>query len=189
MSDRRDIRRPHPPPDHIQAQLANGEPDWDVETPPLGTLSGPAATAAAVHRINDRTKEVLVSSRQTADRVDQISAGFRAMGQRVGEIATQVGELQRSTGNLEGKLDVLAEVIGEERRERRQLHVAAATAQIHVDHEAAVTQIQVAKTDRIAAIEERKHRAAHRRRITMRVIATAGAALALLEAVLLSGRC
>jgi hypothetical protein len=161
-------------------------------TPPLGMVAGQdatAATAATVHRINDRTKEVLVSSRQTADRVDKISAGFHVMGQRVNEIADQVGELQRSTGNLEGKLDVLVTVIGEDRRERRELHVEAVKARIDVAHEAAVTEIQVHKTDQLAAINERGARSAHRRRLALRAVATVAAGLSVLEAVLLSGRC
>jgi len=185
MPERRDVRHPHVPPEHVRDQIAEPEDGWDTITPALGV----PATAATVNRINDRTKQVLVSSRNTEDRVGQISAGFHALEHRVGGLSAQVGDLQRTTGSLEGKLDILTEEIGEDRRERRQLHVTAVTAQLDVEKQAAVTRIEIDKTDRLAAISERHDRAAHRRTITLRAIAFIASIVGVIEAILLSGRC
>jgi chromosome segregation ATPase len=197
MPSDRDIRHRHIPPPAVRAQIAAPKTEeswesWDAETPAMGTELD---AKQAINKVNTRSKQVLaqtqqvlVSSRNTEDRVGQISAGFHALESRVGEISSQVSDLQRSTGNLEGQLGILTEEIRDDRAERRQLRVTAMTAQIEVDRAAAVTEIEIQRTGRLAALDERKERMAYRRQLALKIIGAVIAGGATLWG-LISARC
>jgi hypothetical protein len=145
-------------------------------TPPYGRHARPpTGEADALTRVDRRTRDTADTSRATLDRVGLLA---REVRDHLGKQDDRIAELSEHMAGVDGKLDILLEVIAEQRRESGAIRVAAAQAAIRVE-----------STDRISKIREGRDERRWRRSIIFKVSAGALGLAALVLEIVAAGRC
>lgn len=141
--------------------------------PPKGEHAQDAIQEIA-RRQHDTMRTASSTLNQVGQTFDQVAALRVEFGGRIGVLDERVNELSERTANMDGKLDILVEVS----KERRQIQVAAVTANIEVE-----------KTGQLAKIDEAKAKSEFRRTMWLKVTLGVGAVWALVSSLILAGRC
>lgn len=147
------------PPAGVALQLARS---FDFDTDELTPT--PETVPEAIAQVGRRQKQTQQTSQSALDHIGQLRY---ELGGRIDRVEGRLDGLTSQSANVEGKMDILTDVVQRSLDEQSRIHVSRVTASIEVEKSAAT-----------AGIETQKERAAFPRQLVLKVIAVAGPLLA-----------
>lgn len=141
--------------------------DDEGKTPPYREPLSPADPDQAIRNVDRRTRDTAEISRSTLDKVGELR---REIAGHLGRQDERVLELSEHVAGVDGKLDILLEILAENRREASQIRISQVTARVEVD-----------KSREMALIDDEADRKRKRRELILAVwgaIGTIGTAIA-----------
>lgn len=159
----------------------------------------PDSIPEALEQVHRRQKLTQQTAQGTLDRIGHLESRVDGMAETVGETARDVARVEGKVDGMDGKVDLLTELVKKSLEAQSDIHVARYTAAVEVTRTADTAAVELKKTADLAAVEVRKtseiaiideatDRRAARRQIAIKVVAIAGSVVAAVTAFL-AGRC